>query len=90
MILAIDPGKYKCGLAVLDENGGVATRAVVPRDELIKRLNPLLAAYQPTAIVIGRSASGQTVEREIGQLGLKANIIFVSERESSRQARVRF
>jgi len=90
MIICIDPGKYKCGLAVLDEDGRVAARSIAPREELIRRLTPLIATYCPTAIVIGRSASGKTVEREINKLDLRSNIIFVSELESSRQARERY
>jgi RNase H-fold protein (predicted Holliday junction resolvase) len=90
MILAIDPGKDKCGLAVLDENGGVASRSVVPRGELAGRLAPLLAAYRPTAIVIGRSAFGKAVEKELGRLDVQANLVFASEKDTTWQARERY
>ena len=48
MILAIDPGSAKCGLAVLNESGEILMRTVVPRGELPSRIGLL----QPQTIVI--------------------------------------
>lgn len=38
LVLAIDPGHIKCGLAVLDSSGHIVQRAVVPADGLAAAL----------------------------------------------------
>ena len=90
MILSIDPGKEKCGLAVLDATGNVLERKVVRRSETSTQTLPLLAKYGIQTILIGRSASGKTVEQEFLRLELKAHLIFVPEKDSTRQARERY
>ncbi|MFH1386810.1 MAG: hypothetical protein ABIH50_03990 [bacterium] len=87
MILAVDPGKEKCGLAVLDENKKVLEKRVVPRHELREKIALLHDQYPLTATVIGQGAFGRQVVKELGPAG---NIIFISERETTREARQRY
>lgn len=86
MIVAIDPGKNKCGLAVLDENGKVLEKKVAGRGEFSEEVKRLISSYNPSAVVIGRGAYGSQVARELAG----ANLIFVSEKDSSWQARKRY
>ena len=65
MILAIDPGKMKCGLAVLDERGNVLERRVLPRGELANQVMLLVSKYRVLTMIIGRSAQSESIEKEL-------------------------
>lgn len=90
MIIAIDPGKNKCGLAVLDENGNTLEKKVISRGEIASVLPPYLAKYATPTLVVGRSHSGKELEREILKLDLNIHVIFISEKYSSVEARKRY
>lgn len=90
MILAIDPGKDKCGLAVLDEDQRVLEKKVVASAALLTEFRALVLSYRPNAIVIGEGHYGKKLVRELGDLPPSTNMIFVSEKNSTRLARQRY
>ena len=90
MIIAIDPGKNKCGLAVLDENGSILGMNVLSRQETAAALPTYLAKYAAPTVVVGRSPFGKELEREILRLDLRINVIFISEKYSTVEARKRY
>lgn len=90
MIIAIDPGKIKCGIAVIEDQGTIRTKSVVLREELADTVTRLVAEYQAKTIIVGQSASGKAVEKQISRLDLAASIIFVSEKNSTLEARKRY
>ena len=83
MILAIDPGKEKCGLAVLDEEGRVIERQVISRGET----PGWITGKSFRVVVIGEGAFGRELAKE---LPLHLNLRFVSEKDSTWQARRRY
>jgi RNase H-fold protein (predicted Holliday junction resolvase) len=87
MILAIDPGKDKCGLAVLDPQGQVLEKAVLAHANLLGHLPDYLKKYSISTLVIGQGHWGQELARELEQLKLKTHLVFVSEKYSSLEAR---
>lgn len=90
MILAIDPGKDKCGLAVLDAKREVLERKVLERLQLSSEVLRLISKYGASTVVIGRSVFGKDVEIELLRLNLKANLVFIAEKDTTRQARERY
>lgn len=82
MILAIDPGKVKCGLAVLGKE-----KAVIKREELLPKVQQLIIKYNIDKIVIGDSAAGREIKKELARFQLGIEIVFVSEKNSTREAR---
>jgi len=90
MILAIDPGKSKCGLAALDRFGNVLERRILPCEHVPNSLSYYLAKYGIFTVVVGRSAFGKELEREISKLDLRIHIVFVSEKYSTLEARKRY
>jgi RNase H-fold protein (predicted Holliday junction resolvase) len=86
VILAIDPGSEKSGLAVLDEDQKILHRSVALNADLAKALPPLLTAYRPSAIVIGRGHYGRQLAQELSNL----NLVFVSEKDTTWLARRRY
>jgi RNase H-fold protein (predicted Holliday junction resolvase) len=87
MILAIDPGRGKCGLAVLDNSIQALEKKVVSRSELIPEVLNLVAKYRVETIVIGGGTASKSVQKELSRIDMRVNIIFVPERFSTLQAR---
>jgi len=89
-ILAIDPGRSKCGVAVV--RGGtqpeVAHRAVVPTERIGEVVGELSACHSPDVILIGGGTTASSLAATIRALGLAVEI--VDERLSSIEARRRY
>lgn len=90
MILAIDPGKEKCGLALLDPNAVVLNKAVVSRREIASYVVGYFAQYSISSLVVGKSPSGKEIEKELSKLDFKTNLVFISEKFSSLEAKRRY
>lgn len=83
MILAIDPGKDKCGLALLNKEGKVLEHSVIKRGELAR----LITHYLSATVVIGEAAAGREINAELAKHHPGLKIIMFSEKDSTRQAR---
>ncbi|MBU0502469.1 MAG: resolvase [bacterium] len=81
MILAIDPGKNKCGLAAFDQAGNLLKREIVPRNQIMAEIQK----YSPKKIIIGQSANGYQLEKELK--GKNYQVVLVDEKNSSLEAR---
>ncbi len=90
MILAIDPGKDKCGIAQLTKDAHLLAKKVVPRDQLLPEISALLAQHDISLIVLGDSAHGRQIEKELKKFDLKIEIAMVAEKDSSLLARKRY
>lgn len=71
LILACDPGARKCGLALLDGEGGVLRRQVVSRDESVGVIAALARETRPEAILVGRGTTGEALADELRDQGLE-------------------
>lgn len=90
MILAVDPGKDKCGLAVLDPSGYLLEKRVFSRQEISSLIPAYLAKYGVSSLVVGQSSSGKEIEKELSKLELRTNLFFASEKYTSLEARKRY
>lgn len=91
-LLAIDPGRDKCGIAVL-ENKDVLMKEVLPTVQFFGLLNQILEQYQPEKIILGdRTFSAKTKEKILAEAKgkWKGQIILVDEHLSTQQARTRY
>ncbi|MDR7400527.1 MAG: hypothetical protein QN142_05320 [Armatimonadota bacterium] len=86
-VLAIDPGRDKCGLAVA-QPGRVLHQEVVARDRLAWRVAELAGEYAVHVIVVGGATGSQEVLREVSGLGRPVET--VPEQGSSLEARRRY
>lgn len=86
-VLAVDPGRDKCGLAVV-RPGEVLHREVVPRAELAGRVAELSGRFGVTAVVVGDGTGSPAVLRELAGLGIPVHV--VPEAETTLEARRRY
>lgn len=87
LVLAVDPGRVRWGLALVSLDGFCLVRSVVAAHEGPFAVMSLFRQHQPTAVVIGdRTGAGQ-VRQALGQAGLSCPVFMVSEAGSSLEAR---
>lgn len=89
-LLAIDPGRDKCGLAVVTLDRRVLEREITPLRELPLRIAHLLGRYGVQTTVVGDRTGAREVRDLIRQHGFPLEIAFVDEDRSSELGRRRY
>ena len=91
-IIAIDPGREKCGIAVVHQQNGVLYRAVVPLELLLKEISRLIRTYAAALIVLGDGTAHRHIKTllESSLTDTPVAIILVDERHSTDEARRRY
>jgi RNase H-fold protein (predicted Holliday junction resolvase) len=88
-ILAIDPGRSKCGVAVVAASGEVLHRGIVAAEALAEEASRLFEAFAPRAVVMGDgTGSAAAAERLTAVVGVPVER--VDERHTSEAARARW
>lgn len=85
--LAIDPGKDKCGLAVVSFSGQVLARQIVATSQIIEVLPPLLQSHHIEQIIIGNSTTSPAMRARLSTLAPALKMIAVDEKNSTFEAR---
>jgi RNase H-fold protein (predicted Holliday junction resolvase) len=89
VVLAVDPGRDKCGLAVVSRDGAVLHHSVASRDGLVGAVRALEQQYGPAAIVIGDRTGSQGCRADLSGL-VESPIVFVAEHGTTIRARERY
>ncbi len=94
-ILAIDPGREKCGLAVLSRQQGVREKSVVPSAELIANIEAYCTHYPVQAIIMGDGTSSAEKALRIQAMLSKQTdktitLHMLNEYKSTERARTRY
>ncbi|MBM7622941.1 pre-16S rRNA-processing nuclease YqgF [Sporohalobacter salinus] len=66
MILGVDPGRDKCGLALMDENQIIEVQEVVATEQVIDRVEELASEYKVDNVVIGDGTSSSELINKLG------------------------
>jgi len=90
VVLAVDPGRVKCGIAVVDREGVVLHRAVVSTEELPTLLADLAAQHKPEAVLLGDGTGAEALHARLASLDLSTPLSRVDERHTSELARARY
>ncbi|MCL5102838.1 MAG: Holliday junction resolvase RuvX [Armatimonadetes bacterium] len=93
VVLAIDPGRSKCGLAVVRRMAGgpfeVLHRGVIETSELAATLADLSARFGPDVIVVGDGTNSPSVAHVAEELEA-APVLMVDEKFTTILARKRY
>lgn len=87
LILAVDPGRVRWGLAVVSTDGACLVRSVVPALEGSAAVARLVDQYQPTVVAVGDRTGAREACRSLSTAGLSCCIVAVPEAGSSTEAR---
>ncbi len=97
VVLAIDPGSVKCGLAVVcrgttpGEPVTVLHREIADRARVVARALPLISEYQVEMLLIGDATGGASLARALQEaLPASVPLLRVNEAFTSQRARQRF
>ena len=85
MIIGVDPGRDKCGVAVLNSGGPVKFSKVVPTDELELTLKKLSAQFDVELLILGNGTTHIDAENKINALNLPVKV--VDEKFTTEEAR---
>jgi RNase H-fold protein (predicted Holliday junction resolvase) len=92
-VLAVDPGREKCGIAVVDRQQGVLAQAVVPIDQLLDKVTQWAGNYRCRVIVLGdrtaRAGALKVLEKLLFEQKID-RIETVDEHQSTLEARDRY
>lgn len=93
IVLAIDPGREKCGLAVVGKNEGIFFKTIADTASLRETAARLIGKYTAGVIVLGNRTFSRAASEIVA--GIEANgavvpIIFVDEHRSTEEARRRY
>lgn len=92
MILGFDPGRDKCGLAVMGREQQLLYHQVVTSQEAIATIQQLCQQFAIETIVMGDQTTAKSWKQKISSCDLTASIpiVMVDERYSSLEARDRY
>ena len=91
VILGFDPGRDKCGVAVVGENQQLYHHEVVASESVLAEIANLCSEYPITLVVMGNQTTAkQWREKLDSQLPESIPVIMVDERNSSLEARDRY
>ncbi|RAM48697.1 Holliday junction resolvase RuvX [Mastigocladus laminosus UU774] len=91
VILGFDPGKDKCGLAVMGLDRKLHYHQVVSSDEAIANIETLRQRFPISLMVMGDQTTAKRWKQQLQQeLSEQLNIILVDERYTSLEARDRY
>ena len=90
-ILGFDPGRDKCGVAVMSLDRQLHYHQVIPADEAVVTVEGLRQKYPISLLVMGDQTTAKKWKKQLSDgLGESINIILVDERYTSLQARDRY
>jgi RNase H-fold protein (predicted Holliday junction resolvase) len=88
-IVSIDPGRDKCGVAVVDARDGVLARGVVPTETVAMLARDWARAYRAVHVVLGNGTGCRRVRKFLADF-LDLPIELVPEANTTRRARNRY
>ena len=90
-ILGFDPGRQKCGLAVMGVDRKLHYHQVIPAEQAIATIQTLRQKYPISVLVMGDQTTAKAWKQKLSQeLPEPLRIILVDERYSSLEARDRY
>ena len=88
-IMAIDPGRVKCGLAVADKHGHFLVGKVVSCNELLQELTRMRDMYAPDVVLLGAGTASSAVAEALSCSGYGPPV-YVDEAGTTLEARRRY
>ena len=93
IVLAIDPGRSKCGVAVCtprddSDRPRILHREVVPTDKLVVNVTALVDAHKPDVVLIGDGTQSATLRKAVAKV-LPEGLPFQEVPEAFTSQRVR-
>jgi RNase H-fold protein (predicted Holliday junction resolvase) len=89
-VLSVDPGRDKCGIAVLAADGRVLHQAVVAAATIAETVAKVISEHEVRTLILGDRTAAKKVEAALRGAGVSLKPVFVDEHRSSEQGRRRY
>ena len=93
MVIAVDPGREKCGIAAVDKKRGALARQVIARSSLAEIVKAWAEAYHTAVVVLGSRTSSRDAQQLLHGMMTAAgplSVVIVEEHRSTDEARLRY
>jgi len=91
MFLGFDPGKDKCGIAIISSENNLEYHQIIPSEKAILTINNLCQKYPLDKIIMGNQTTSKTWKQQLENgLTFNLSIIMVDEKNSTLEARDRY
>ncbi len=90
MILGFDPGRDKCGVAVMDSDRNIFYHQVVAASEALATIQDLIVRFKIELLVMGNLTTSKTWHQQLSSNLAGVPIILVDEKNSTLEARDRY
>jgi hypothetical protein len=89
LVLSIDPGRDKCGIALVSDTSGVVVMKVIKTGELVNEISKLKEEHSPEVFIMG-SGTGSANLKKVLKDNFDIIPEIINESHSTEYARVRF
>lgn len=90
MFLGFDPGRDKCGLALVNDNK-ILYNEVIISENAITTITQLVDKYKPLKLIMGNQTTSKQWEKKLkDNLKLSIDLILVDEKNSTVEAREKY
>lgn len=87
IVAAVDPGREKCGVAVVAGNGDVLEQSVVPTERLVDEMEARVRRFSPERILLGDGTTSRAAETAIREAMPGIPVEIVDEYRTTDDAR---
>lgn len=89
-VIAVDPGREKCGIAVMKNDGNLFYQNVIQTETLAAEVARLCQAYEPAVLVIGNGTTSRQAQAAIKAAVPELDVVAVDEYRTTDAARIRY
>ena len=93
IVLAVDPGSGKCGLAVVEKSGSsdaILFRAICKTQDLPSALKKAAEEFAPNLIVVGNGTNSKAIQSTIREALPGRALLILDEKDTTIRARERY
>lgn len=90
MILGFDPGRDKCGIAIMNKNRTIYYHEVVLAQNAIATMQKLVTQFTVELVVMGNLTTAKSWQEQLQSFLKTINIVLVDEKNSTLEARDRY
>ena len=90
VILGFDPGRQKCGVAVMGLDRRLYYHEVIAAETTVQEIEQLRRKFPISLVVMGNQTSSEDWKQRLAQVADPLRLILVDERYSSLEARDRY
>lgn len=93
-IVSIDPGREKCGFAILDRSGKILEHRILSTENLVSEVEKSFDRYGFEKILLGNGTSSREardrIEKWISEKKISVALQLVEEYKTTENARIRY